>query len=195
MPDELGIHQNPEQNLESPIQNKDKIQGISEFYQNNKATNESIGAPIIEKSPIDYYVEAFRKYSNFSGRATRSEFWYFYLFHFLIILGLGMLVNLIPALSALGQLYLFGSITPAFALIVRRLNDTGKRWVIFIAFNPLMLVLFGAGVITYSVNKSVPNLLMILTSLLGVFLIFIFSVLDSTPGTNKYGPNPNGIES
>jgi len=29
---------------------------------------------------------------------------------------------------------------------------------------------------------------------IGAIVLFVFLVLDSTPGTNQYGPNPKGIE-
>ena len=29
---------------------------------------------------FNYYLRAFQKYSDFKGRATRSEYWYFFLF-------------------------------------------------------------------------------------------------------------------
>ena len=30
---------------------------------------------------MNYYIEVFKKYAVFSGRATRSEYWYFQLFN------------------------------------------------------------------------------------------------------------------
>ncbi len=56
----------------------------------------------------------FKNYVNFTGRASKSEFWWGYLFYFLISLTyVGILVGMIGALS----------------LCIRRLHDIGKSWV------------------------------------------------------------------
>lgn len=61
------------------------------------------------------------KYATFSGRATRSEFWWFYLFTFLInwIAGLvaGNLISLIISLAF---------VIPLWAAGARRLHDIGR---------------------------------------------------------------------
>jgi uncharacterized membrane protein YhaH (DUF805 family) len=67
-----------------------------------------------------------KKYADFSGRASRSEFWYF--FAFLIIVNalaglLGMLLGVGRALPGLIGLLL---IIPQIAVAVRRLHDIGK---------------------------------------------------------------------
>ena len=58
----------------------------------------------------------FAKYSDFSGRASKSEFWWSYLFCFL--------VGLIPYVGWVASLAL---IVPSIACAVRRLHDTGKE--------------------------------------------------------------------
>jgi uncharacterized membrane protein YhaH (DUF805 family) len=61
------------------------------------------------------------KYATFSGRATRSEFWWFYLFTFLInwIAGLvaGNFISLIISLAF---------VIPLWAAGARRLHDIGR---------------------------------------------------------------------
>ena len=37
------------------------------------------------KSGFECYKDAWRKYAQFSGRASRSDYWYFVLFNFLIV--------------------------------------------------------------------------------------------------------------
>ncbi|HLQ78996.1 MAG TPA: DUF805 domain-containing protein, partial [Terriglobia bacterium] len=41
-----------------------------------------------KEMPMNWYVEAFRKYAQFSGRARRMEFWMFTLINLLVIVGL-----------------------------------------------------------------------------------------------------------
>ena len=61
----------------------------------------------------------FRKFFTISGRATRSEFWWFYLF-FLVI---SFLTGFIPGVLNLIPLIL---VIPIWAAASRRLHDIGK---------------------------------------------------------------------
>ena len=70
----------------------------------------------------------FSKYATFEGRASRSEYWYFALFSF--ILGLIPVVNYIAALALL---------IPGLAVAVRRLHDTGRSgWWYLICLVPIV---------------------------------------------------------
>jgi uncharacterized membrane protein YhaH (DUF805 family) len=67
-----------------------------------------------------------KKYADFSGRASRSEFWYFFAFLIIVnaLAGLfGMLLGVGRALPGLIGLLL---IIPQIAVAVRRLHDIGK---------------------------------------------------------------------
>jgi uncharacterized membrane protein YhaH (DUF805 family) len=134
---------------------------------------------------VKWYLAALRKYATFSGRASRSEFWYYVLFAQLIIplilLALIAGAEVIAMLSGVGEstavsssqtfwellygLYTLGVLLPSVAVSVRRLHDIGASgWWLLIAFIPL------AGM-----------------ALLAMYLI------DSSPGPNRFGPNPKGI--
>ncbi|MBQ0128402.1 MAG: DUF805 domain-containing protein [bacterium] len=67
------------------------------------------------------------KYVSFNGRASRSEYWWFYLFNFLVGLVCGAInetLNLIVSLALL---------LPSLAVAVRRMHDTGRSgWCLFI---------------------------------------------------------------
>ena len=60
------------------------------------------------------------KYATFTGRASRSEFWWFFLFQILISLAGGMLGDVISGLIALGL------VLPSLAVGTRCLHDIGK---------------------------------------------------------------------
>ena len=71
----------------------------------------------------------FSKYANFDDRASRSEYWWFYLFTILI----QMLASILGAISGgpegsdiLGGIAALVIIVPIFAVGARRLHDTGK---------------------------------------------------------------------
>ena len=68
---------------------------------------------------LNYYITCLKKYVDFSGRATRSEYWYFVLMNCLI--GLVLSLFKIPALYLLYQLFVF---IPSLAVIWRRMHDS-----------------------------------------------------------------------
>lgn len=64
----------------------------------------------------------FRKYAEFTGRASRLEFWWFALFSTLVSLGLS---SIFPGLAGA---WFFAVLLPSFAVSVRRLRDAGLGW-------------------------------------------------------------------
>lgn len=120
----------------------------------------------------------FSKYATFSGRASRSEYWYFVLFNLIITIPLFIVGAIIGALLGSGEssmvtalavgyilvcIYSLAIIIPSIAVAVRRLHDTGKSGWLY---------------------------LLVLIPYLGGLVIFVFMLLESAPD-NKYGPNPN----
>ncbi len=74
-----------------------------------------------------------RQYADFIGTATRSEFWWFILFLFVIQALLGIVSHVIAAVFALATL------VPYFAVGTRRLRDTGRSpWWWLIGLIPLV---------------------------------------------------------
>ncbi|MGA2369285.1 MAG: DUF805 domain-containing protein [Candidatus Korobacteraceae bacterium] len=127
-----------------------------------------------------WYLEVMRKYAVFTGRATRTEYWMFQLVNFVIVLLVtavttaGILMQprtqrpgfWVPFFLAFGG-YILATIIPGLAVSVRRLHDTDlSGWWLFISLVPL-----------------------------GGIVLFVFHVLDGTPGPNRYGPNPKGVTS
>ena len=62
----------------------------------------------------------FAKYAAFSGRASRPEFWWFFLFQILVSIAASMLGDVVASLVSLALLL------PALAVGARRLHDIGK---------------------------------------------------------------------
>jgi uncharacterized membrane protein YhaH (DUF805 family) len=112
-----------------------------------------------------------QKYANFSGRARRSEYWYFQLLGVLanVVWLIGFLifaqVGFLRVLWALvGIVALLGLIIPGIAVFVRRLHDTDKSgWWWLLGFVPF-----------------------------GGLVLLVFSLLDSGP-ENRYGPSPKAV--
>ena len=61
-----------------------------------------------------------KKYVDFSGRASRSEYWYFALAYFIVMLITGMISETLSSILALGVML------PSLAVATRRLHDIGK---------------------------------------------------------------------
>lgn len=101
---------------------------------------------IIQKSSglfEHYFVETFfRHYADFSGKASRKQFWMGYLFYILIMMPLYALDMLI-GIPVLSSIYILAMLIPYIALVVRRLHDIGKSgWWYFIALVPLIGVIW-----------------------------------------------------
>jgi uncharacterized membrane protein YhaH (DUF805 family) len=119
------------------------------------------------------------KYATFEGRASRSEFWWFYLFY-IIVSAIGYVPALLIGVMAgngdsglvnalwvifmlLWVVILIALVIPSLAVGCRRLHDRGQSgW--------LQLLLF------------VPC---------GNLILLVFWALEGTPGENAYGPVPS----
>lgn len=89
-------------------------------------------------------------YSNFKGRASRSEFWYFVLASSLLFavpdtISLVYLCRGEVTTSILFSLFELLIFVPMLALIIRRLHDVGKSgWYILVSLIPIV-----GGIITF----------------------------------------------
>ena len=75
----------------------------------------------------------FKKYADFSGRASRPEYWWFALF--LVVASL-----VLQSVSFwLGTIFALGTLVPSVAAATRRLHDTNRSgWWQLIAFVPVI---------------------------------------------------------
>lgn len=99
-------------------------------------------------------------YAQFSGRASRSEYWWFVLGCFLIGAALGVIDVALDG-AILTSLFVLGLIIPSIALNVRRLHDTGRSgWYVLLSliplFGPLVLLVFYASKGDKRANKYGP---------------------------------------
>ena len=126
----------------------------------------------------------FKKYTTFSGRASRSEFWYFYLFNY------GLYAILI--ISALNISFIFfwfffgfflATFIPFLAATARRLHDINKSG--WFQILPLPFSFFDR-----LLERSSQEGLSILIGLISIGLYIYLLVLYCTKGEkkkNKYG--------
>ncbi len=126
----------------------------------------------------------FQKYIVFSGRASRSEYWWFFLFTLIVRL----ITTWIPVLNVIVALAL---LLPSLAVTVRRLHDTNRTgwWVLL----PIGLAVGGAvagAVLTFAGLGALGIALVALGSIVGFVVLLVFLVQPSDPGPNQYGANP-----
>ena len=75
----------------------------------------------------------FSKYADFSGRASRSEYWWFVLFIVLV----GAAASIVS--HYLSALFYLGTALPSIAAAARRLHDTGRSgWWQLICLVPVL---------------------------------------------------------
>jgi len=82
----------------------------------------------------------FKKYATFAGRASRSEYWFFYLFY-LIVYVMGLVVGSSQGSQTLLYVFILPIILPMWSVGVRRMHDTGKSgWFLIVPFYNLVLL-------------------------------------------------------
>lgn len=81
----------------------------------------------------------FKKYADFNGCASRSEYWWWVLFIVLAIVGLSLVSE------PLGAIFNLAILLPTIAVTARRLHDTDRSgWLQLVGLIPLigLIVLF-----------------------------------------------------
>ena len=164
--------------------NKD-IDDNSDYYTEkfNKQNEEEDGMGLDLPQAVKI---CFKKYFDFKGRASRSEYWYFLLFIFLGY-GAGLLLMLItPVLAWLLGIFFIAVIIPAIAVAARRLHDINKSgWFQAIPIPP--------GIIetVFVMNRNTTGEMIFLIIGLACYIYLI--VLYCTAGDskkNRFGKNP-----
>ncbi|HNB13153.1 MAG TPA: DUF805 domain-containing protein [Saprospiraceae bacterium] len=88
---------------------------------------------------MNYYLKVLQNYATFSGRARRSEYWYFFLINVIISFILGF-VGGVMGTSILSNIYVLAVLIPGIAVGVRRMHDVDKSgWFLLIPIYNLIL--------------------------------------------------------
>lgn len=118
--------------------------------------------------PVQAVKSVFGQYANFKGRARRSEYWWFFLFTFVVSALASMLDYALfdrnpGSFGVFSIIATLALIVPGLAVAWRRLHDTDHSggWY-FIALIPLV----------------------------GTIIYLIFVCTDSQPQPNRFGPSP-----
>jgi len=90
---------------------------------------------------MNYYLKVLQNYATFTGRARRSEYWYFFLFNLIISFVLGFVGGIMDT-TVLANIYSLVVLIPSIAVGVRRMHDVGKSgWFILIPIYNFILAL------------------------------------------------------
>ena len=82
----------------------------------------------------------FSKYATFTGRAKRSEYWFFYLFY-IIIYVVGVIAGVVVGNENLMYLFIAPLFIPLLAAGVRRMHDVGRSgWFMLVPIYNLVLL-------------------------------------------------------
>ena len=114
------------------------------------------------------------RFADFKGRSRRSEYWYVQLF--LVVTNLAVAGIDLALMDGdlerfianggggiVGLIWIFATIVPALAVLIRRLHDTGRTgWWALVGLVPFV----------------------------GAIVLLVFTVSDSSNGENKYGTSP-----
>jgi uncharacterized membrane protein YhaH (DUF805 family) len=88
---------------------------------------------------MNYFLQGLKNYAKFSGRARRSEFWYFMLFSTIISLILNI-IGIATGLTFLSYIYSLAIFVPTLAVWARRMHDVNKSgWYMLIPIYDLVL--------------------------------------------------------
>jgi uncharacterized membrane protein YhaH (DUF805 family) len=118
---------------------------------------------------MNWYLGVLKQYAVFSGRARRSEYWFFVLFSALISIVLVIIDSvtgtrsLRAGLGLLSGIYSLAVFVPSLAVAIRRLHDTSRSgWWLLISLVPFV----------------------------GTIILIVFLASDGKPENNEYGVNP-----
>jgi uncharacterized membrane protein YhaH (DUF805 family) len=114
-----------------------------------------------ERDTMEQFIDALKKYADFSGRATRKQYWMFVLFYMIIYIALAVIDTVLQTF-VLSLIFSLALLIPSISVAARRLHDTGRTgWWQLIYLVPLI----------------------------GLIVMIVFLVQDSHE-ENQYGANP-----
>lgn len=136
-----------------------------------------------------------KKYADFSGRASRSEFWIFVLFVFIVSFVLGLIENFTGVVDKnmvhwIKGLFSLATMVPSLAVTTRRLHDIDKSgwWQLinyisgFIIFNSL----FAFAYHFYPIGIVIS----VLIAIIAVIWMLVWLCTKGTEGSNRFGDDP-----
>jgi uncharacterized membrane protein YhaH (DUF805 family) len=150
-----------------------------------------------EISPIEWAMRPIRKYAVFSGRASRAEYWWFYLLTIVVNLGSKLFDRILGTDDVIGGLLGLILLLPWVSVTVRRLHDTDRSgwWAVTLvgAVTAIIIVAVMAGAMGADESGPIVAIVVAALALLGLSItMLVFMAQSGTDGPNRYGPDPYG---
>ena len=174
-----------------------------------------------QMSPIGWALRPLKRYAEFSGRSSRAEFWWFFLFVIIIYVGVLFIMGAMgagvssmnPGASLVAGTF-SGSVLvvilfwlllfiPTLAVQIRRLHDINRTgwwlggfWLLYVIYMGLTFSLMANAMRNPAAPSNTGGF-----AAIGIFAIafFVYSIvllvffcLRGTTGANKYGDDPYG---
>jgi len=114
---------------------------------------------------LHWYTDVIKQYAVFDGRASRPEYWWFFLINAVISLILDVVFRGSTG-QVLGAIYTLAVLLPSIGVGIRRLHDTNRTgWWLLVSLVPLV----------------------------GWIWIIVLLALAGDDGPNRYGPPPGTL--
>jgi len=166
---------------------------------------------------MKYYLAVLKKYAVFKGRASRREFWMFFLFDWIFTLVAGILDFIFKAegfktegillsypngfritYSLITDLYSLALFIPFLAVVARKLHDTGKSswWILAFALivSSPFIYIFLPYIIPIRGEVGLeflyPFTILGLVALVVEIWLILWLARAGDPNENAYGPTP-----
>lgn len=153
-----------------------------------------------EMTPIDWAKKPLQKYADFSGRAPRAEYWWFFLAVIIAYIVLSIVENIVGLNGMIAGVYgpltvlmWLGTLVPQIAVGVRRLHDTNRSgWWILLPIVPYAIgfALAGPAMLSGSMTGLGLAGIFFMIGLVCAIVLLVFMVLPGSKGDNNYGPDP-----
>ena len=128
-------------------------------------------------------ITCLKKYLVFKGRASRSEWWYFFLFFMLVGFVGGFMIGMNPTNETVIYIIFAAFYIPALTVTVRRFHDFGvSGWMYFAFVVPLVISDF--------IIRDVQPLLSTILDLGTLLVFFVYVSKRPSKGKNKFGSVP-----
>jgi uncharacterized membrane protein YhaH (DUF805 family) len=110
---------------------------------------------------VDAVKSGFGNYVGFSGRAARSEYWFWTLFTFIAYIVAGI-IDFYVGLGFVGMVVSLALLLPSIAVAIRRLHDLDRTgWWLLLAFTGI-----------------------------GAIVLLVWDCMKGTTGPNRFGTDP-----
>ena len=125
------------------------------------------------------------KYFNFKGRASRSEFWFFYLF---LLIGYAITISTvfisIKLFIGILSIFILAMIIPSIAVTVRRLHDINKSGLFILLPLPFEIM----ELVLEKSSESLSLVFLVISLGLYIYLLVLYCT-DGDKKDNRFGKN------